>query len=117
MSAALIRCLLAVWALDAQMTAVASKDVARLLGVKRPTIHRSLTLLQEKGLVEKAPYGDVHLTAEGKAQAQCLETRRDDLTLLLSQRFGLSPDESVKAAFALMDGLSEESLRRLQDNV
>lgn len=114
MSAALIRCLLAVSALDAQMPAVASKDVARLLGVKRPTVHRSLALLQEKGLVEKAPYGDVHLTAEGKARAQCLETRRDDLALLFSRRFCLPPDESVRAAFALMDVLSEESLLSLQ---
>ena len=113
MSAALIRCLLAVWALDAQMTAVASKDVARLLGVKRPTVHRSLTVLQEKNLITKELYGDVHLTDAGRALAQELETRRDDLTIHLTDAFGLSPEESVKAATVLMSELTPESLDKI----
>ena len=51
MSVSLIRCLLAVLALSETCDAVASKDVAHLLGVKRPTIHRSLQLLVEKGMI------------------------------------------------------------------
>lgn len=49
MSISLIRCLLAVLALSESFDVVASKDVAQLLGVKRPTIHRSLEMLQQKG--------------------------------------------------------------------
>ena len=79
MSVSLIRCLLAVLALSETCDAVASKDVAHLLGVKRPTIHRSLQLLVEKGMIEKELYGDVFLTEKGRAMARTLETRRDDL--------------------------------------
>ena len=50
MSAALIRCLLAVYALSENFEIIASKDVAQLLGVKRPTVHRSLQVLQERGM-------------------------------------------------------------------
>ena len=113
MSPSLIRCLLAVLALSDAYEKIFSKDVARLLGVKRPTVHRSLTVLQEKNLITKEPYGDVHLTDAGRALAQELETRRDDLTIHLTDAFSLSPEESVKAATVLMSELTPESLDKI----
>ena len=41
---------------------VLSKNVAHLLGIKRPTVHHALEVLQEKGLIRKELYGDVRLT-------------------------------------------------------
>lgn len=114
MSISLIRCLLAVLALSESFDVVASKDVAQLLGVKRPTIHRSLEMLQQKGLIHKEPYGDIHLTDAGSEQAQRMERQRDDLSLLFARRYGLPAEESVRAAFALMSALSADSLARLQ---
>ena len=114
MSISLIRCLLAVLALSESFDVVASKDVAQLLGVKRPTIHRSLEMLQQKGLIHKEPYGDILLTDAGREQAQRMERQRDDLSLLFSKRYGLPTEESVRAAFALMSALSADSLARLQ---
>ncbi len=114
MSTSLIRCLLAVYALSETYEKIASKDVAHLLGVKRPTVHRSLTVLQEKGLVQKELYSDVHLTEQGQAEAVRLEKQRDDLALLLAHRLELPPDECLKAAFALMSELNDESLIHLQ---
>lgn len=113
MSPSLIRCLLAVLALSDAYEKIFSKDVARLLGVKRPTVHRSLTVLQEKNLITKELYGDVHLTDAGRALAQEPETRRDDLTIHLTDAFGLSPEESVKAATVLMSELTPESLDKI----
>ncbi|MCI5550227.1 MAG: hypothetical protein MR418_03140 [Clostridiales bacterium] len=46
MTASLIRCLLAVLALSDTFERVASKDVAHLLGVRKPTIHNTLLALQ-----------------------------------------------------------------------
>ena len=106
MSSSLIRCLLAVYALSESFEVIASKDVAHLLGVKRPTIHRSLEVLQEKDLIQKELYGDVHLTEAGRARAQQLEAQRDDISLLFSRQYGLPPEEGVRAAFALMSELS-----------
>ena len=113
MSPSLIRCLLAVLALSDAYEKIFYKDVARLLGVKRPTVHRSLTVLQEKNLITKELYGDVHLTDAGRALAQELETCRDDLTIHLTDAFGLSPEESVKAATVLMSELTPESLDKI----
>lgn len=49
---------------------VLSKNVAHLLGIKRPTVHHALEVLQEKSLIRKELYGDVRLTEEGRALAK-----------------------------------------------
>lgn len=113
MSASLIRCLLVVLALSETYDTVRSKDVAYLLGIKKPTAHRALGVLNDRALIQKAPYGDISLTEEGARQARALERRRDDLILLFSETHGLSPAESMKAALALMSELEDESLNRL----
>ena len=113
MTPSLIRCLLAVLALSETYDAVASKDVAQLLGVKRPTVHRSLGILQTRGLIHKEPYGDVHLTEAGRQLAEQMETQRDDLAIRLSKDYGLEPDECARAAVVLIGELSAESLARI----
>ena len=113
MTASLIRCLLAVLALNENYERVASKDVAHLLGVRKPTIHNTLLTLQERGLIDKERYGDVHLTDEGLDTARRLERQRDDLALLFSRELGLEPEESVRAAILMISELSEESLARM----
>jgi DtxR family transcriptional regulator, Mn-dependent transcriptional regulator len=113
MTASLIRCLLAVLALNENYERVASKDVAHLLGVRKPTIHNTLLTLQERGLIDKERYGDVHLTDEGLDTAHRLERQRDDLALLFSRELGLEPEESVRAAILMISELSEESLARM----
>ena len=114
MSPSLIRCLLAVLALSEAYDAVVLKDVAHLLGLKRPTVHHSLCLLQEKGLVRKEPYGDIRLTEEGRRLGERLEAERDDLVLLFSRVLGLSPEESTRAALVLTSELREESRAKLR---
>ncbi len=66
MTPSLIRCLLAVLALSENYPHVASKDVAHLLGVKKPTVHHTLETLRDRELIDKELYGDVHLTETGK---------------------------------------------------
>ncbi len=114
MSYSLIRCLLAVLALSDAYGTVLSKNVARLLGIKRPTVHHALEALQEKGLIRKELYGDVRLTEEGRALAVELETQRDELSVLFCKSFSLSPEEGVKAALLLISELNEESVDKLR---
>jgi len=86
-----IRCLLALLALSRQSEDIASKDVARLLGVSRPSVHKALDLLCREGLVEKYPYGAVHLSPAGADLARRL-ARRGAGTLVLLSRRGATPD-------------------------
>ena len=109
-----IRCLLVVLSLTRIQEYVASKDVAKLLGITRPSVHKALEVLSAKGLIEKEPYGSARLTAQGQALAERLEERKERLQLLFAQAFGLSLDESGLAATLLMSGLREESLEKLE---
>ena len=109
-----IRCLLALLSLTRLGGAIASKDVSKVLGVSRPSVHRMLENLGNSGLTEKKPYGAVKLTEAGLHLAEELEARRDRLLLLFARRFGLSMDESALAATLLLSGLNEESLSRLE---
>ena len=60
-----IRCLLALLSLTRLGGAIASKDVSKVLGVSRPSVHRMLENLGNSGLTEKKPYGAVKLTEQG----------------------------------------------------
>lgn len=113
MSPSLIRCLLAILALSDVCPAVASKDVAQLLGVKRPSVHRATEILREEALIEKEPYGGIRLTQKGEALAHTLEDQRDGLCILFSRRFGLSMEASARAAFALMGVLDAQDVALL----
>ena len=54
-TASQIRCLLALLALSRQSEDIASKDVARLLGVSRPSVHKALDLLVENAVATDKP--------------------------------------------------------------
>lgn len=114
MTAAQIRCLLALRALNQLSEKVASKDIARLIGISRPSVHRLLEALSDNGMIAKEPYGTVELTEQGAQTAQLLEARKDRLTLIFARHFGLPMDEGACAAILLMSGLREDSLEALE---
>lgn len=109
-----IRFLLAVLALASMGEDVASKNIARILGITRPSVHGMLEQMIERGFIAKAHYGKARLTDEGFAVAQALEARRDKLMLLFIHRDGFPMDEALIAATNLMGVLKEESLQTLE---
>lgn len=109
-----IRFLLAILSLTAMDEDIASKNIARILGVTRPSVHGMLEQMIERGFIEKARYGRARLTAEGLAMAQALEARRDRIMLLFIRRDALTMDEALIAATSLMGVLKEESLQALE---
>lgn len=108
-----IRCLLAILALTRMEEGVASKDVAKLMGVSRPSVHKTLDILCREGVVEKEPYGDVCLTNAGRQVIEGIEADLEGLFILFSRKFGLAPDESNTAAVLLISEMKPESIRKL----
>ena len=109
-----IRFLLAVLSLTTMNEEVASKNIARIPGITRPSVHGMLEQMIERSFIEKARYGRARLTEEGLAVAQALEARRDKLMLLFIRRDALPMDEALMAATSLMGALKEESLQALE---
>ena len=108
-----LRCLLALLALSRVKEQVPSKDVARALGVSRPSVHTMLNFMSCAGLIEKEPYGAARLTSKGISIAEQAEKRMRRIQHLFAQ-MSLSADESARAAVLLMSALSEESLITLE---
>ena len=113
MTANQIRCLLTVLALSRTQESVASKDVAKLMGITRPSAHKALEVLANKGMIARQPYASARLTAEGQALAERLEARKERLQLLFARTYGLDLDEGGFAALALMSVLREDSRAKL----
>lgn len=109
-----IRFLLAFLSLTIMGEDVASKNIARILGVTRPSVHGMLAQMIERGFIEKARNGRARLTEEGLSVAQALEARRNKLMLLFIRRDALPMDEALIAATSLMGVLREESLQALE---
>lgn len=109
-----IRFLLAVLSLASMDEDIASKNIARILGVTRPSVHGMLEQMIERGFIEKARYGSARLTSEGLTLARALEARRDKLTHLFIRRDGFPIDEALIASTNLMSVLKEESLQALE---
>lgn len=108
-----IRCLLAILSLTRLNEGVASKDVAKLMGVSRPSVHKTLDILCREQMVQKEPYGDIRLTPQSQAKVEAMEADLEGLFVLFSRQFGLAPDESNTAAIVLMSELSPESIHKI----
>jgi len=108
-----IRCLLAILSLSRMDEDVASKDVAKLMGVSRPSVHKTLDILCREGVIEKELYGDIRIAPEGQRVVEALESDLESLFLLFSREFGLEPDESNTAAVLLLSELKPESIWKL----
>ena len=109
-----IRFLLAFLSLTIMGEDVASKNISRILGFTRPSVHGMLAQMIERGFIEKARNGRARLTEEGLYVAQALEARRDKLMLLFIRRDGFPMDEALTTSISLMSVLKEESLQTLE---
>jgi DtxR family transcriptional regulator, Mn-dependent transcriptional regulator len=58
--------LLAIYRLQGETDGARVKDVADMLGVKKPSVVTQVQRLKDEGVVEHAPYGRIELTAKGR---------------------------------------------------
>jgi len=93
------------------------KDIARFLGVSRPSVVVALGGLAAKGLVRHEHYGGVELTAKGRQAANAVYQRHLLVEYFLNSILGVSRRIARQDACRLEHTLSPESVRRLMDFV
>lgn len=89
---------------------VSCAEVARRLGVTRPSVSRMLDVLNEKGMTTKERYGKIALTEEGLRVAQRVKERTVHIAQLLSAGLHLNYRESMAAASAVAQTLPDRIL-------
>ena len=75
--------------LEAQGAAVRSVDIARHLGVTKPSVSRAMNNLKSGGLIMQEPYGRVMLTAEGRKRAVYIHSLHHMITDFFMEALGL----------------------------
>ena len=59
----------AILELESKNSVVRSVDVARFLGVTKPSVNRAMANLKNEGYIKQEPYGDILFTDKGRMRA------------------------------------------------
>lgn len=92
-------------------------DMARELGVSKPSVHIALHELENRGLAEHEPYGAILLTPAGRSAAEEIARRHGILTEYLSRVLGVSPETAERDACRIEHYLSRETMERIEEKV
>jgi DtxR family Mn-dependent transcriptional regulator len=91
---------------------VRSADIAVFLGVTKPSVHRTMKVLQEAGFVIKPLYGEISLTDKGRLRAEIILCKHCLLKkLLLSLQ--VNENTAEQDACRMEHIVSEETLLHL----
>lgn len=105
----------AVLFIEQQKGVVKSVDIAKYLGVSKPSVNKALTILQSMGYIDKPIYGDVTITNSGRQRAMLVARKHRALTKLLVDVLGVSQEVAEKDACKIEHDISEETTQKLID--
>ena len=94
------------------MEPVRSVDLARHMGVSKPSINKAVQLLKEAGLVNQEPYGDIYITPEGLAYGKAVLQRHTTLISFLVDVLGVDPETAEDEACRIEHTISEDTFER-----
>ena len=84
----------AVLVLKRQNGIARSVDVARKLGVSKPSVSRAMSILTENGFITDGPIGSLELTEEGLKRAESIYARHVLLTKFLMKICGVDEEQA-----------------------
>jgi DtxR family transcriptional regulator, Mn-dependent transcriptional regulator len=88
-------------------------DIARELGVSKPSVHAALHELERRGLIEHEHYGEVFLSPAGKDASAEIRRRHGLLASFLRKVVGVGPEIAERDACRIEHYLSKETMDRI----
>lgn len=85
-----------------------SVDVAKHLGVSKPSVSRAMGILMENGYVILSSIGSLELTEKGKEKAQSIYSRHILLTKFLQVITGVSEEQAEANACRIEHDIDED---------
>jgi DtxR family Mn-dependent transcriptional regulator len=113
LSASLEDYLEAIFNLASDSDVARSTDIAKALGVAKPSVTGALKLLAERGLVNYRPYGYVTLTDSGLAEASRVARKHDIIKLFFVNVLGVKEKTAQQAACGAEHALGPDVIGRL----
>lgn len=87
-----------------------SAEIAKKLGVTKPSVSKAMKSLKERGLIDKEPYGTVTLTDKGRNYADQMYTNHKLIANYLEHSLGLESDEAGKNACRMEHILTDQMI-------
>lgn len=91
-----------------------SVEIAKELGVSKPSVSKAMKLLKEKGLIDKESYGSITLTPEGLELSKRVYRQHQMITLYLEHSLGISSQEASNNACKMEHVLSETMINAIK---
>lgn len=92
---------------------VRSVDVAKLLNISKPSVHKAFLNLVNQGYITKESYGHASLTAKGLEYAKLIKKKHVAIRKLLTEILGVSVETAEIDACKIEHHLSEETATKL----
>lgn len=100
--------------LDAHSKAVRSVDIARYLGVTKPSVSRAMTHLKAEGLILQEPYGRVMLTDKGRLEADRIRSLHHMITDFFMKALGLDAQTAETDACRIEHVISSRTVAAIR---
>lgn len=102
-----------IYLLDKEGKKVRVTDVARELGISKPSVNRAINSLADMGYVEHNNYGGIELTKKGKDIAKHIYSKHKALEVFLVETVGISEEKASKEAKNASHYFSLETVERM----
>ena len=89
-------------------------DIARELGVSKPSVHAALHELERRGLIEHQRYGEVFLSGSGREASSRIRRRHELLASFLRGTIGVGAETAERDACRIEHYLSEETMEKIE---
>ncbi len=93
------------------------KDIAKVLGLSKPSVHIALHLLEDHGMIIHEPYKDIIITEKGKEKYKEIKEKHDMISNFLQKVLGVSEEIAEKDACQMEHILSSETLERMRNMI
>lgn len=89
-------------------------DIAKRLGVSKPSVTKAMNYLKSKGLVNKEAYGSITLTEKGKKLSEKIYANHQLITLFLEHSLELTAEEAALNACKMEHVLSDRMIESIK---
>ncbi len=104
----------AILELEAKNSVVRSVDIARFLGVTKPSVNRAMSNLKKDGYINQEPYGDITFTQKGRNKASRIHELHHVITDFLVKSLGIDVDVAETDACRIEHVISPETVKAMK---
>lgn len=89
-------------------------DIAKHLGVSKPSVNNAVVVLAKNGYVDYEKYADIKLTAKGKKVAEFICSKHQTIKKLFIEVLKIDEEIADKDACLIEHVISDESIKAMQ---